>query len=129
MSTEGCATTSHRAEMALARLAGLAGLVTSVGWLLHSALRKEALLTSQVGRSRSAEGFIDDRAPALPPLVRMALVHGQFETVPPSSTATDASRTRLSSDDLGGSSIMDAMSAIRPITAARSGWRWRKPSA
>ncbi|MFY7905478.1 MAG: Fic family protein, partial [Burkholderiaceae bacterium] len=34
--------------MALARLAGVAGLVPSVDWLLYSAIRKEALLTSQI---------------------------------------------------------------------------------
>ncbi len=39
---------THRAEMALARLSGMAGLVPSIDWLLYSALRKEALLTSQI---------------------------------------------------------------------------------
>lgn len=39
----------HRqAELALARLAGVSGLVPSVDWLLYSAIRKEALLTSQI---------------------------------------------------------------------------------
>lgn len=39
----------HRhAELALARLAGVSGLVPSVEWLLYSAIRKEALLTSQI---------------------------------------------------------------------------------
>ena len=36
------------AELALARLSGVAGLVPSVDWLLYSAIRKEALLTSQI---------------------------------------------------------------------------------
>jgi Fic family protein len=36
------------AELALARLAGVSGLVPSVDWLLYSAIRKEALLTSQI---------------------------------------------------------------------------------
>jgi len=36
------------AELALARLLGVAGLVPVVEWLLYSALRKEALLTSQI---------------------------------------------------------------------------------
>jgi Fic family protein len=36
------------AELALSRLAGVAGLVPSVDWLLYSAIRKEALLTSQI---------------------------------------------------------------------------------
>jgi len=39
---------NQKAEMALARLCGVAGLVPSVGWLLYSAIRKEALLTSQI---------------------------------------------------------------------------------
>ena len=36
------------AELALARLSGVSGLVPSVEWLLYSAIRKEALLTSQI---------------------------------------------------------------------------------
>ena len=39
---------NRAAEIALARLAGVAGLVPSVDWLLYSAIRKEALLTSQI---------------------------------------------------------------------------------
>ncbi len=39
---------NHQAELALARLGGVAGLVPSVDWLLYSAIRKEALLTSQI---------------------------------------------------------------------------------
>ena len=39
---------NRAAEMALARLAGVAGLVPSVEGLLYSAIRKEALLTSQI---------------------------------------------------------------------------------
>ena len=39
---------ARRAELALARLSGVAGLVPSVDWLLYSAIRKEALLTSQI---------------------------------------------------------------------------------
>lgn len=40
---------AHRAaELALARLSGVAGLVPSVEWLLYSAIRQEALLTSQI---------------------------------------------------------------------------------
>jgi Fic family protein len=39
---------NQKAEMALARLCGVAGLVPSVGWLLYGAIRKEALLTSQI---------------------------------------------------------------------------------
>lgn len=39
---------NRQAELALARLAGVSGLVPSVEWLLYSAVRKEALLTSQI---------------------------------------------------------------------------------
>ena len=39
---------NRQAELALARLAGVSGLVPSVDWLLYSAIRKEALLSSQI---------------------------------------------------------------------------------
>jgi Fic family protein len=39
---------NRAAELALARLAAVSGLVPSVDWLLYSAIRKEALLTSQI---------------------------------------------------------------------------------
>ena len=39
---------NRQAEIALARLTGVSGLVPSVDWLLYSAIRKEALLTSQI---------------------------------------------------------------------------------
>jgi Fic family protein len=39
---------NRTAELALARLAGVAGLVPSIDWLVYSAIRKEALLTSQI---------------------------------------------------------------------------------
>ncbi|MDP3522847.1 MAG: Fic family protein [Hydrogenophaga sp.] len=39
---------NRQAELALARLIGVSGLVPSVDWLLYSAIRKEALLTSQI---------------------------------------------------------------------------------
>lgn len=39
---------NNQAELALARLSGVSGLVPSVDWLLYSAIRKEALLTSQI---------------------------------------------------------------------------------
>ncbi len=48
LAADSHATANHRAEMALARLGGVAGLVPSVDWLLYSAIRKEALLTSQI---------------------------------------------------------------------------------
>ncbi|HOX69818.1 MAG TPA: Fic/DOC family N-terminal domain-containing protein, partial [Burkholderiaceae bacterium] len=54
---------AHRAEMALARLAGVAGLVPSVDWLLYSAIRKEALLTSQIeGTQATLTDLFDDEA-------------------------------------------------------------------
>jgi Fic family protein len=39
---------NRQAELALARLTGMSGLVPSMDWLLYSAIRKEALLTSQI---------------------------------------------------------------------------------
>ena len=45
---EVSATLNHAAELALARLCGVSGLAPSVDWLLYSAIRKEALLTSQI---------------------------------------------------------------------------------
>ena len=54
---------NHRAEMALARLGGMAGLVPSVDWLLYSAIRKEALLTSQIeGIQATLTDLFDDQA-------------------------------------------------------------------
>ncbi|GAA6118963.1 Fic family protein [Acidovorax sp. FG27] len=54
---------NHAAEMALARLAGVAGLVPSVDWLLYSAIRKEALLTSQIeGTQATLADLFDDEA-------------------------------------------------------------------
>jgi Fic family protein len=54
---------SRRAEVALARLAGVAGLVPSVDWLLYSAVRKEALLTSQIeGTQATLADLFDDEA-------------------------------------------------------------------
>ena len=48
LAPESFAVANHAAEVALARLAGVSGLVPSVDWLLYSAVRKEALLTSQI---------------------------------------------------------------------------------
>ena len=54
---------NHRAELALARLAGVAGLVPSVNWLLYSAIRKEALLTSQIeGTQATLTDLFDNEA-------------------------------------------------------------------
>ena len=54
----------HRqAELALARLAGVSGLVPSVDWLLYSAIRKEALLTSQIeGTQATLTDLFDQEA-------------------------------------------------------------------
>lgn len=48
LSTNSYEASNHAAEFALARLSGVSGLVPSVDWLLYSAIRKEALLTSQI---------------------------------------------------------------------------------
>jgi len=48
LATEAFEPANREAEMALARLAGVSGLVPSVEWLLYGAVRKEALLTSQI---------------------------------------------------------------------------------
>jgi Fic family protein len=54
---------NRRAEVALARLSGVAGLVPSVEWLLYSAIRKEALMTSQIeGTQATLADLFDDEA-------------------------------------------------------------------
>ncbi|WP_137917096.1 Fic family protein [Hydrogenophaga sp. 2FB] len=54
---------NQRAELALARLAGVSGLVPSVDWLLYSAIRKEALLTSQLeGTQATLTDLFDEEA-------------------------------------------------------------------
>jgi len=51
------------AELALARLSGVAGLVPSVDWLLYGAVRKEALLTSQIeGTQATLADLFDQEA-------------------------------------------------------------------
>jgi len=51
------------AELALARLSGVSGLVSSVDWLLYSAIRKEALLTSQIeGTQATLTDLLDGEA-------------------------------------------------------------------
>ncbi len=51
------------AELALARLAGVSGLVPSVDWLLYSSIRKEALLTSQLeGTQATLVDLFDEEA-------------------------------------------------------------------
>lgn len=54
---------NRRAERALARLSGVSGLVSSVDWLLYSAIRKEALLTSQIeGTQATLTDLFDEEA-------------------------------------------------------------------
>ena len=54
---------NRAAELALARLSGVSGLVPSVDWLLYSAIRKEALLTSQIeGTQASLADLLDNEA-------------------------------------------------------------------
>lgn len=48
LALDSYAALNHAAELALARLSGVSGLAPSVDWLLYSAIRKEALLTSQI---------------------------------------------------------------------------------
>ena len=54
---------NRSAELALARLSGVSGLVASVDWLLYSAIRKEALLTSQIeGTQATLSDLFDEEA-------------------------------------------------------------------
>jgi len=54
---------NRQAELALARLSGVSGLVPSVHWLLYSAIRKEALLTSQIeGTQATLTDLFDEEA-------------------------------------------------------------------
>ncbi len=63
LSVEGFADLNRQAEVALARLAGVAGLVPSVDWLLYSAIRQEALLTSQIeGTQATLIDLFDEEA-------------------------------------------------------------------
>ena len=48
LAAEAYADLNQQAELALARLSGVSGLAPSVDWLLYGAIRKEALLTSQI---------------------------------------------------------------------------------
>ncbi len=63
LSSEGFIELNRQAELALARLAGVSGLVPSVDWLLYSAIRKEALLTSQIeGTQATLTDLFDEEA-------------------------------------------------------------------
>jgi Fic family protein len=44
---------NRQAELALARLSGFSGLAPTAPWLLNSAIRKEALLSSQIEGTKS----------------------------------------------------------------------------
>ena len=60
---------NRMAELALARLSGMTGLVPSVDWLLYSAIRNEALLTSQIeGTQATLADLFDDGHVGHPPL-------------------------------------------------------------
>jgi Fic family protein len=63
LAPESYAAGVRAAELALARLSGVSGLVPSVEWLLYSAIRKEALLTSQIeGTQATLADLFDDEA-------------------------------------------------------------------
>lgn len=63
LALEAFAELNRMAEIALARLSGVAGLAPSVDWLLYSAIRKEALLTSQIeGTQASLTDLFDSEA-------------------------------------------------------------------
>jgi Fic family protein len=63
LSLEAFVEPNRTAELALARLSGVAGLVPSEDWLLYSAIRKEALLTSQIeGTQATLADLLDDEA-------------------------------------------------------------------
>lgn len=54
---------NRQAELTLARLFGVSGLVASVDWLLYSAIRKEALLSSQIeGTQATLIDLFDEEA-------------------------------------------------------------------
>jgi Fic family protein len=63
LAADSFAAANNAAELALARLSGVSGLVPSVDWLLYSAVRKEALLTSQIeGTQASLADLFDNEA-------------------------------------------------------------------
>ena len=63
LAPEAYADLNHQAELALARLSGVSGLAPSVDWLLYSAIRKEALLTSQIeGTQATLTDLFDEEA-------------------------------------------------------------------
>lgn len=63
LAPECCGELNHTAEIALARLSGVSGLVPSVDWLLYSATRMEALMTSQIeGTQATLTDLFDEEA-------------------------------------------------------------------
>ncbi len=63
LAAEAFAAQNRAAELALARLSGVSGLVPSVDWLLYGAIRKEALLTSQIeGTQATLADLFDEEA-------------------------------------------------------------------
>ena len=63
LALDALAELNRDAELALARLSGVTGLVPSVDWLLYSAVRKEALLTSQIeGTQATLVDLFDEEA-------------------------------------------------------------------
>ena len=63
LATESYTELNRAAELALGRLSGISGLVPSVDWLLYSAIRKEALLTSQIeGTQATLTDLFDEEA-------------------------------------------------------------------
>ncbi len=63
LALETLAGLNRQAELALARLAGVSGLAPSVDWLLYGAIRKEALLTSQIeGTQATLDDVFDEEA-------------------------------------------------------------------
>ncbi len=63
LAVESIASLNRDAELGLARLSGVSALVPSVDWLLYGAVRKEALLSSQIeGTQASLADLFDDEA-------------------------------------------------------------------
>ena len=61
LAAESFTASNRQAELALARLAGVAGLVPSVDWLLYGAIHKEALLTSQIEGTQATLADVFDQ--------------------------------------------------------------------
>lgn len=61
LAVEGLKAANRQAELALARLSAVSGLAPSVNWLLHAAVRKEALLTSQIEGTQATLADVFDQ--------------------------------------------------------------------